>query len=218
MQAKSSHGSTRRSTTRNRGRRGGSVRGRGGLLGFKTAVEDAHAKLARAETLAANHLIPPADLDAARIAMDEANAGAWRRRDGRHARAAVDQAAVNVEHAVIRSPIDGIVIDREVDVGQTLAASIQSPVLFRIAADLKKMQVQVNIDESDVGGLTPAEPATFEVESYPDETFQGLVSQLRLQPVAEQTATATAASDAVVVECCGHGGQLHSDHRRRKPG
>ena len=68
------------------------------------------------------------------------------------AKAAVDQAAVNVEHTIIRSPIDGIVIDRDVDVGQTLAASVQSPVLFRIAADLTHMQVQVNVDESDVGG------------------------------------------------------------------
>ena len=69
------------------------------------------------------------------------------------AKAAVNQAAVNVEHTIIRSPIDGIVIDRDVDVGQTLAASVQSPVLFRIAADLTHMQVQVDVDESDVGAL-----------------------------------------------------------------
>ena len=162
------------------------------VLGFKTAVDDAHAKLARAEALAEEQLIPQSDLDAARIAMDEANADL---RGGNatviQARAAVDQAAVNLAHTIIRSPIDGTVIDRDVDVGQTLAASIQSPVLFRIADDLKHIQVQVNIDESDVGGVAPAEPVTFEVESYPDETFQGTVSQVRLQPVAEQTTTAT---------------------------
>ena len=72
------------------------------------------------------------------------------------AEAVVDQAEVNVEHTVIRSPIDGIVIDRDVDVGQTLAASVQSPVLFRIATDLTRMQVQVDVDEADVGGLRPA--------------------------------------------------------------
>jgi len=162
------------------------------LLGFQTAADDAKVKLERAEALAADDIIPQSDLDAARIAMEEADADT---RGGNaavvQARAAVDQAVVNVEHTVIRSPIDGIVVDRNVDVGQTLAASIQSPVLFRIAADLKHIQVQVNVDESDVGGLTPPQPATFEVESYPDETFEGTLSQLRLQPVAEQTTTAT---------------------------
>jgi len=162
------------------------------VLGFQTAAADAKVKLDRAEALAADDIIPQSDLDAARIAMDEANADL---RGGNaaviQARAAVDQAVVNLEHTVIRSPIDGIVIDRDVDVGQTLAASMQSPVLFRIAADLKHIQVQVDIDESDVGGLTPPQPATFEVESYPDESFEGTLSQLRLQPVAEQTTTAT---------------------------
>jgi len=153
------------------------------VLGFKTAADDAKVKLDRAEALAADDIIPQSDLDAD---VRGGNAAVI------EARAAVDQAAVNVEHTVIRSPIDGIVIDRDVDVGQTLAASIQSPVLFRIAADLKHIQVQVDIDESDVGGLTPPQPATFAVESYPDETFEGTLSQLRLQPVAEQTAMATA--------------------------
>jgi HlyD family secretion protein len=162
-------------------------------LGFKVAVEDAQTKLARAEALGAQQLVAPADLDAARIAMDEARADA---QDGEaavaQANAAVAQAAANLDHTVIRSPIDGIVIDRDVDVGQTLAASMQSPVLFRIASNLAHVQVQVDIDESDVGGLTLGEPATFEVESYPAATFHGTVTQLRLQPVAEQTTIATA--------------------------
>ena len=162
-------------------------------LGFKVAVEDAQTKLARAEALGAQQLVDPADLDAARIAMDEARADA---QDGEaavaQANAAVAQAAANLDHTVIRSPIDGIVIDRDVDVGQTLAASMQSPVLFRIASNLAHVQVQVDIDESDVGGLTLGEPATFEVESYPAATFHGTVTQLRLQPVAEQTTIATA--------------------------
>ena len=83
-------------------------------------------------------------------------------------------------------------IDRDVDVGQTLAASVQSPVLFRIAADLTHMQVQVDVDESDVGALAAGEPAAFGVESFPGETFHGTVSQVRLQPVTQQSATATA--------------------------
>jgi HlyD family secretion protein len=115
------------------------------------------------------------------------------------ARAAVDQASVNASHTIIRSPVDGIVIERAVDVGQTLAATVQSPVLFRIAADLARLQVQVDIDESDVGGLTPGEPVTFEVDAYPGETFHGTISQVRVQPVAQQTATATAVGGAATL-------------------
>jgi HlyD family secretion protein len=88
--------------------------------------------------------------------------------------------------------VDGIVIERAVDVGQTLAATVQSPTLFRIAGNLERLQVQVDVDESDVGGLTPGEPVTFDVDAYPGETFHGTISQVRVQPVAQQTATATA--------------------------
>lgn len=162
--------------------------------GLRTAMENARTVLTRSEALAASQLIPPSDLDAARAAMNEATADL---RAGEatvlQARATVDQAAVNLAHTVIRSPIDGIVMDRSVDVGQTLAASIQSPVLFRIAADLTHMQVQVNIDESDIGVLTPPQPASFQVDAYPDETFQGTLSQVRLQPVVDEAGKATTA-------------------------
>ena len=168
--------------------------------GYRTAVEDARTKLARAESLAAKDVIPRSDLDAARIAANEAAAdlssgvAAVTQGDAAvtQAKAALQQAALNVEHTIIRSPIDGIVVDRDVDVGQTLAASVQSPVLFRIAADLTRLQVQVNVDESDVGGLAEGESAAFSVETFPGETFHGTVSQVRLQPVTEQSATATA--------------------------
>jgi HlyD family secretion protein len=169
------------------------------VLGFKTAVEDAQMKLTRAETLWDSQLIPRVDLDAANVGLSEAKADlsggeasvvqAMAAVD--EARAAVDQASVNAQHTVIRSPVDGIVIERRVDVGQTLAASVQSPVLFRIAANLERLQVQVDIDESDVGGLTTGDAATFQVDAYPGETFHGTVSQVRVQPVAQQVATAT---------------------------
>ena len=174
------------------------------VSGFRTAVEDAQMKLTRAEALWDTQLIPRADLDAARVAVDEAKADlaageasvvqAMAAVD--QARAAVDQASVNASHTIIRSPVDGIVIERAVDVGQTLAATVQSPVLFRIAADLERLQVQVDVDESDVGGLTPGEPVTFDVDAYPGETFHGTISQVRVQPVAQQTATATAVGGA----------------------
>jgi HlyD family secretion protein len=172
------------------------------VAGYRTAVVDAQTKLTRAQALGARDLIPQSDLDAARIAAAEAEAdlssglATVTQADAAvtQARAALQQAAVNVDHTIIRSPIDGIVVDRDVDVGQTLAASVQSPVLFRIAADLTRMQVQVNVDESDVGALAEGESAAFTVETFPGETFHGSVSQVRLQPVTEQAATATAVS------------------------
>jgi len=170
------------------------------LAGFRTAEADARIKLARARELAAGQLITAADLDAAEIAMNEASAGV---RSGEaqvndvkaaidQARAGVDQASANLAHTVIRSPIDGIVLDRDVDVGQTVAAVMQAPVLFRIATMLTHVQLSVDIDESDVDGLMPGEPVTFDVESYPDVVFHGSIRELRLQPVAQQTATTTA--------------------------
>lgn len=185
------------------------------VLGDQAAVTDAQSKLTRAESLAQRQLIPQSDLDAARIAMDEARADLSAGTAGvaqaaaavTQAKAALDQAAVNVEHTVIRSPIDGIVVDRDVDVGQTLAASVQSPVLFRIAADLTHMQVQVDVDESDIGVLAPGEAATFEVEAYPGETFRGTVSQVRLQPVTEVGgASATASTTTTATPTTGSGG------------
>ena len=175
-----------------------SARARADLARFEAAVDDARTKLSRAVALSRTQLIPQSDLDAAGIALgtatadlaageaavDQADAAA------REAAAAVEQATIDVDHTIIRSPIDGIAIERDVSVGQTLAASIQPPVLFRIAADLKQMQVQVDVDESDVAGLTPGEPATFEVESYRDETFRGTVAQVRTQPLAAPPAPA----------------------------
>ena len=176
------------------------------VLGFQTAREDAQTKLTRAEALAGEALIPQSDLDAARIAMAEADADLTSGMAGvNQARAAVDaskasvnQAVINVEHTIIRSPIDGIIIDRGVDVGQTLAASVQSPMLFRIAADLTHMQVQVDIDESDVGGLTTGDVVPFDVDAYPNQSFSGTLSQVRLEPIAELTTTATTVPTATV--------------------
>jgi len=171
------------------------VQAQADAAGLRTAAENARTILTRSEALAARQLITPSDLDAARAAMNEAAADL---RGGEatvlQAQSAVDQATVNLAYTVIRSPIDGIVIDRSVDVGQTLAASIQSPVLFRIAGDRTHMQVQVNIDESDIGVLTPPQPAVFHVDAYPDEAFRGVLSQVRLQPLTSAASTTSPAS------------------------
>ena len=93
---------------------------------------------------------------------------------------------MNLAHTVISSPIDGIVVSRAVDTGQTVAASMQAPTLFVLAADLAHMRVNASIDESDVGQVAAGQDVTFRVEAYPDEAFTGRVAQVRLQAVVSQ--------------------------------
>ncbi len=102
------------------------------------------------------------------------------------ARAAVELAQVNVDHTIIKAPIDGVVVARNVDVGQTVAASLQAPVIFLIANDLTRMQVLANIDEADVGQVTPDSKVSFTVDAYPTDTFRGRISQVRLSPQSVQ--------------------------------
>jgi HlyD family secretion protein len=108
-------------------------------------------------------------------------------------KASVDVAAVNVDRTIIRAPIDGVVVSRNVDVGQTVAASLQAPTLFLIAQDLTKMQVLADVDEADVGQLSPDSKTTFTVDAFPNETFPGKISQIRLSPnVVQNVVTYTA--------------------------
>ena len=95
------------------------------------------------------------------------------------AQAALEQAQLNLDHTYIRAPVDGVVVSRNVDVGQTVAASMQAPTLFLIAQDLTKMQVDTNVSEADVGRVKLNQPATFTVDAYPAETFRGEVWQIR---------------------------------------
>ena len=100
--------------------------------------------------------------------------------------AAVAVARTNLEYTVIRSPIDGIVVARNVDVGQTVAASLQAPTIFTIAQDLTKMLVYAKVDESDVGRIRRRQPVTFKVDAFPKEVFTGAVSQVRMNPTTVQ--------------------------------
>jgi HlyD family secretion protein len=102
------------------------------------------------------------------------------------AAAALNQAEVDRGHSVIVAPIDGVVLARSVDVGQTVAASLQAPTLFVIANDLKRMRVNVAIDEADIGRVQLGQTATFRVDAWPDEVFRGSVEQVRLQPIVNQ--------------------------------
>jgi HlyD family secretion protein len=138
--------------------------------------------LARTETLAARSLVAPADLDTARIAVRTAEAQLLSAKAAvTQAQASLNQATVNLAHAVITAPIDGIVISRNVDAGQTVAASMSAPTLFVLAADLTRMRVIAKLDESDIASVKEGDAVAFRVDAYPGETFEGRVSQVRLQ-------------------------------------
>jgi len=100
--------------------------------------------------------------------------------------AALAVAQTNLNYTVIRSPIDGTVVARNVDVGQTVAASLQAPTIFTIAQDLTKMLVYAKTDESDVGNIKVGKPVTFKVDAFPKETFRGVVSQVRMNATTVQ--------------------------------
>src|SRR6202040_2361976 len=101
--------------------------------------------------------------------------------------AAVTVAQTNLNYTVIRSPIDGTVVARNVDVGQTVAASLQAPTIFTIAQDLKKMWVYAKTDESDVGNIKIGKPVSFKVDAFPKDTFHGTVSQVRMNATTVQS-------------------------------
>jgi HlyD family secretion protein len=150
-------------------------------------LEDAQHKLARARELAGRELISASDLETAEVNARVADA-ALRAAQAQvvQARASLHQSEVNLAHTIITAPIDGIVISRNVDVGQTVAASMQAPTLFVIARDLREMQVEASIAESDIGRIRTGQPATFRVDAYPADVFAGTVSQVRLHPAIEQ--------------------------------
>jgi HlyD family secretion protein len=150
-------------------------------------VDDANAKLRRAEQLSAQQLIADSDRDTARTTARQAEAALKSAQaQVAQARAAVNQSRVNLGHAIITAPVDGIVVSRNVDVGQTVAATMQAPTLFVLAEDLTRMQVNASVDESDIGQIRPALPVSFQVDAYRDEVFTGTVRQVRLDPVVDQ--------------------------------
>jgi HlyD family secretion protein len=100
--------------------------------------------------------------------------------------ATLDSARIDLDRTYIRSPIDGVVIDKIVEVGQTVAASLQAPKLFTIAQDLNHVQIEAQVDEADIGQVTRDNPVTFTVDAYPEVTFDGTVEQIRLAPIALQ--------------------------------
>jgi HlyD family secretion protein len=128
----------------------------------------------------ANYEAAQASVAAAEAAVEQANAQVSQKQ------AAVTVAQTNRNYTIIRSPIDGTVVARNVDVGQTVAASLQAPTIFTIAQDLVKMFVYAKVDESDVGRIRAGQQVTFKVDAFPRETFHGTVSQIRMNPTTVQ--------------------------------
>ena len=171
------------------------------LIAAKANLEKAQAAAAQAKldfnrytTLAQEGVVPTQQLDTARATSQSADAavGAAKAQvtqaaaQAQQKSAAVTVAQTNLDHSTIRSPIDGTVIARSVDVGQTVAASLQAPTLFTIAQDLTKMQVYVSTDESDVGTIQAGQEVSFKVDAFPKDTFKGKVSAVRLNATTVQ--------------------------------
>jgi len=157
------------------------------LAKARVTVEDSKRTLARAAELRKRDLISQSELDAAQTAHDAAlSQFEVSRAQVEQAQASLNQASVDLAYTVIRSPVDGIVISRNVDVGQTVAASLQAPTLFTIANDLSKMEVHTNVDEADVGNVWVDQEVTFTVDAYPVRRFRGKVAQVRNAPTVVQ--------------------------------
>lgn len=182
------------------------------LAALRAQRDDAQSLLNRQVALSQNGLIPAQDLETARTnfraadarynqataQLDQARVGeqssagaglAQAQAAIQQARAQLQQseaamrlAEVNLSHTTIRSPIDGVVVSRDVSVGQTVAASLSAPTLFTIANDLTQMQVIANIDQADIGVINASNRADFTVDAYPGETFHGTIQQVRLNP------------------------------------
>jgi HlyD family secretion protein len=154
---------------------------------LKVARADAQQKLDRARQMSAKQLIPQTELETAEVNLKSADAQIKSSEASLiQAQAQLNNQKVNLGYTTITAPIDGIVIQRSVDQGQTVAASMNAPTLYIIAADLTKMQVIANIDEADVGRMRPKQHVTFRVDAFPTDTFTGEVTQVRLQPTTVQ--------------------------------
>ena len=160
------------------------------------ALDDANRQNARQKTLQAQQLVAGATVEAAQVAVDTAKASLTASRASvAQAAAAVAQAKTNLSYATIYSPVDGVVLSRSVELGQTVASSMSAPELFKIAEDLAVMQIDTAVSEADVGSLKDGMDATFSVDAFPGKTFKGKVRQVRNAPT---TTSGVVTYDAVI--------------------
>ncbi|MDA8155007.1 MAG: efflux RND transporter periplasmic adaptor subunit [Actinomycetota bacterium] len=153
----------------------------------KATEVDAKRTMLRNKTLLAQNLVAQSDFDTAQTNYLTAQASTEAAKGQvRQAQAALKVAQTNLAYTKIVSPVDGTVVSRNVDVGQTVAASFQTPTLFTIARDLRKMQIDTSVNEADVGGIRTGQAVEFTVDAYPDSIFKGKVSQVRIAPITVQ--------------------------------
>ena len=171
---------------------------RAGLKRSRAQLDQAEAEYKRNEPLFENGYLSATEFTSIKTIYDAAVASY------QSSEAALKRAMKNLEYTTITSPIDGTVIQRNVDAGQTIQASFQAPTLFIIASDLKSMQIEVNVDESDIGLIKEGMRVNFTVQAYPDDTFTGNVRQVRLQPTTLQNVV----NYTVVVDASNDGGKL----------
>ena len=157
------------------------------LAKAKVGLEDAERTLKRTKELKQRELVSQSELDVAQTAYDSARSqvNVTQAQVGQ-AQASMNQAQIDLGYAIIRSPVDGIVISRNIDVGQTVAASLSAPTLFTIAADLTKMEVHTNVDEADVGNISEGQDVSFTVDAHAQRRFRGKVNQVRNSPINVQ--------------------------------
>jgi HlyD family secretion protein len=158
-----------------------------GLEKAKVEADNAARAFERAKNLNKQSLLAQSDYDAAELLAASTSASVKTAQAAiEEARASLQISEVNLGHATIVSPVDGIVISRDVDVGQTVAASLQAPTLFTIAQDLRRMEVHMNVAESDIGRLAIGQESSFTVDAYPQERFRGKIFAIRNSPTTIQ--------------------------------
>lgn len=171
-------------------------------------VQDAKRKLERAKQLRSRNMMAESEVDAAQF---EYNAAVVEHKvqvaAASQAQASLEQAKLNLAHTTIYAPIDGVVLSRDVDIGQTVAASLQAPTLFTIAQNLQRMQIETDVDEAFIGMIREGQPVRFTVFAYPKEVFTGQLVQIRLNPKVE--------SDVVLYNCII---QVDNSDLKLKPG
>jgi len=168
-------------------------------------AQQARQELTRRQSLAAQGYYSQAALEAAEAqARTSAAALEVARARVQQSRASLRTTEVDLSRTRIVSPIDGVVVLRAIEPGQTVAASFQAPVLFRIARDFDRVKVKISVDEADIGGVKEGQVVTFSVDAFPDQMFEGIVTQVRKQPVTEQNVVAY----TVMAEAANTGGRL----------
>jgi len=153
----------------------------------KVTLENTEKRHERTKDLFARELVSLEEMDSSEVAYFNAQAD-LKSAEARleQAQSQLDTSKVDLTYTVIRSPIDGVVINRNINIGQTVAASLQAPVLFQIANDLAKMQVECSVDEADIGRVKEGQRVRFSVDAFPQDEFEGIVSQVRYSPVVQQ--------------------------------